>query len=334
MVNVRNAHQRFLVTFALVTAVLFALVFSTTNVEAATEKFSDIKEGESGYDEVMSLVDKEIVKGYEDGTFRPYTEVSRQHVALLLKDTLKLPVPKDISKVLSAYDDVSVNHEYAEEIAAVTEAEIFKGHHGSFLPRKSINREQMASVVVKAFHLTGNDTTVNLIDIEKVSPTHQENVKVLAQNGVTIGQLNSKGERYYDPFNRLKRVQFAILLDRTIQLSHSIDSVTDKQVTINGSKYEVSDSLEGIFNAENNEVLKNAKITFETKNNKIEKVTFLELNNDGTGDKSLVLKADDNTITGDVVVNGNYVTIQNLKITKDLIVIGEGFEGDGITVDG
>src|SRR5690606_39069267 len=102
---------------------------------------------------------------------------------------------------------------------------------------------------------------VELIDIDRISPTHQNNVKVLAQNGVTIGQINDKGERYYDPFNRLKRVQFAIFLDRALKLAQPIDSVTDSAVTIGGIDYEFDNSLAGILNENNNDALKNADIT-------------------------------------------------------------------------
>lgn len=187
-----------------------------------TEQFSDLLSGDSGYEETLDLVDQEIINGYQaDFTFRPHNKISRQHVAALLARALNLDTPTNVSKVLSIYKDVDVDHTYAKEIAAVTEADIFKGSSNVFNPSDNITRAQTASVLVRAFELEENDTDVNLIDLNKIGDSHRDNVEILAQNNITIGKLNSNGQRYFDGADNLNRVQFALFLYRSLETGNN-----------------------------------------------------------------------------------------------------------------
>ncbi|MGY0691358.1 S-layer homology domain-containing protein [Virgibacillus sp. FSP13] len=189
----------------------------TDFIDIKTSRFSDLIEGDSGYEETIDLVDKGIINGYPNFTFKPYRSITRQHVALMLAKTLDLTPKQGVENVLKEYEDVDRNHPYAEQIAAVTEAKVFKGSDGRFNPDEKITRAQMATVLVKAFALQEKDIDVNLIDLHRIDMSHRNNVKILAQNGITIGKQNSNGERYYDGTEDLKRVQFAIFLRKTME---------------------------------------------------------------------------------------------------------------------
>jgi|GEM_PF-5680134 len=301
---------------------------------AAGASFSDLKEGESGFNEVASLLEQNVIGGYSDGTFKPYAKLSREHAAVLLARAFELPEPANLAQTLSAYKDVAKEHPYAKEIAAVTEAKIFQGGSGQFNGKKEITREQMATVLVKAFNLKANGKEVDLADLQKVNAAHRENVKILAQHGISVGKMGQDGQHYFDGGVSLNRVQFAVFLDKSLKGPKSVDSITDGKVKISGKTYQVPDKLKGLFNAKNRELLADAGIAFETANGEIAKVTSLELVHGGTADQPAVLDGAGSEIDGSVSVKGKHVELSNLAISQDLNVYGEGFKGNGLKVGG
>jgi len=200
----------------LVTIPLFAPVPHAQ--AAAAPKFTDLKKGQNGYDEVVSLVSQQIIQGYGDGSFKPYANISRAQVAVMLTKAFKLPVPANVDKVLAPYSDVKKDHMYAKEIAAVTAANVFKGGTGKFNPNKPITRQQMATVLVKAFDLKASGKTPQFADAKQLDAIHRNNVNILAQNGISAGRAGKNGQLYFDGNVSLKRVQFAVFLDRAMKL--------------------------------------------------------------------------------------------------------------------
>ncbi len=316
-----------------------ASVLSGTQVAFADETvenktFTDLQKGDQGYEQVMALVNQDIIKGFGDNTFGPYKNVTRGQVAVMLSKALKLETPHNVAEILKQYNDVNEESIYANEIAAVTEAGIFKGTNGHFNTFDDITRSQVATVLVKAFGLTGNDTAIQLTDIHSIDESHRENVKILAQNGITIGKQNVKGERYFDGNDSLKRVQFAIFLDKSMKAENAISEVTNETVTISGVEYTIAEQLKGLFNENNEEALKGAHIEFETTEDKITKVSYLEVVNNGQADSALVLDAGNTEIDGNVEVTADFVTLKNVTVTGDLIISGSNFNGDTVTVEG
>lgn len=304
------------------------------SVEAAEKKFSDFDEEVSGFDEVMSLVDKGVVSGYEDGTFKPHKDITREQVALMLSDALKLEAPADLDKALSNYKDVNKDYWYAKEIAAVTEAGIFEGDDGSFLPKDSISRQQMASTIARAFALKATDSDVDLADLDKVSESHLSNVIALAQHEVVKGEPGKDGNFYFSAYKNLSRVQFSMMLDRAMHVNATIEGVSENTVTISGYDYTVDSEASGILNEENADALKNAKVSFDSNGSKIARVKDLQLNSNGTSDEKVVLDGGNNKVFGDLTINADSVSVKNVTVEGNLIIAGDDVDADGITVKG
>ena len=319
------------ITLGMVTA-LTLLVWNS--VEAAEKKFSDFDEEVSGFDEVMSLVDKGVVSGYEDGTFKPHKDITREQVALMLSDALKLEAPADLDKALSNYKDVNKDYWYAKEIAAVTEAGIFEGDDGSFLPKDSISRQQMASTIARAFALKATDSDVDLADLDKVSESHLSNVIALAQHEVVKGEPGKDGNFYFSAYKNLSRVQFSMMLDRAMHVNATIEGVSGNTVTISGYDYTVDGEASGILNEENADALKNAKVSFDSNGSKIARVKDLQLNSNGTSDEKVVLDGGNNKVFGDLTINADSVSVKNVTVEGNLIIAGDDVDADGITVKG
>ncbi|QDP41520.1 S-layer homology domain-containing protein [Radiobacillus deserti] len=217
--------------FTIISAAILVFLLPT-GTKAATS-FTDLEEGDTGYIETLSLVNQGIINGYSDGTFKPYKSITRQQVAVMLTNALHLETPANVDQVLAQFKDVDSDDLYAAQIAAVAESGVFKGSNGYFKPGSDITRSQMATVLVHAFDLEATNEEVDLKDLESIGSSHRENVKILAQHDISQGSLDKNGNRVFNGGQDLKRVQFAIFLDKTLALN------TDNEQYLDGDDSEV-----------------------------------------------------------------------------------------------
>lgn len=213
-----KSYRKFLATLT-TTAVLAAMIAPAANA-TETKKFSDVDEAYWAANEIYSLVEQGIINGYEDNTYKPEKSIERGQAANLLTAALKLDIPSD----LNAFEDVSIDSSFAKGAAATKAAGIFKGYEGKFGVGDVLTREQMASVLVRAFELEldPNGEDVSFTDWDAVSPTHQQNVKILAQHGITTG----KADGSFAPKAPVSRAAFAVFLSRALEIQ------TDENYTL------------------------------------------------------------------------------------------------------
>ncbi|MBM7571403.1 S-layer homology domain-containing protein [Aquibacillus albus] len=192
------------------TSVLAAV--SPASIDAAeVEDFTDVKLGGSHYDSIKALTEQGVISGHTSTEYGVYAGMERVHSAVMFARALDLEVPSDTDAVLDTYEDVDSDHEYAEEIAAVTDAGIFRGSGGYFGPSNTLTREQMATTIVKAFKLE-DDGYESIVHLDNVSPSHRSGVKILARYGIT-NQLDD-----FRPKELVKRGQFATFVYRVQQI--------------------------------------------------------------------------------------------------------------------
>src|SRR5699024_6769603 len=169
------------------------------------------------YDAIMALTEQEIIRGYENNEFKPWENITRQHAAVILSQVADFDIPEDVDKVLEDYNDVDGNHRYAEQIATLTEAGVFKGDEDdNFNPEENITRQQMASVLVLAFDLDERfgeleDVEVNL---DNVSKSHKDRVQILANLELT-NQLED-----FRPAEDITRAAFATFVHHAQSAGH------------------------------------------------------------------------------------------------------------------
>src|SRR5699024_214411 len=143
-----------------------------------------------------------------------------------------------IESVLEDYSDVNPGDRYAEEVAAVTASGIFKGTgDGKFNRYSNITRQQMATALVKGFNLKEYDTGEDVeIDRSNISDSHEENVQVLANLGITVKPMD------FNAYEDISRAAFSTFLVKTMEITEEIvvtsvnavegqtvDNSTDKQ---------------------------------------------------------------------------------------------------------
>lgn len=310
MSNKKKTYQKFVAS-----AVTTAVVASAIVPVASAGAIKDVKANSFGEKEINYLTSNNIIQGYADDTFRPAEKLNRGQAARLFARALNLS-PKTNNQ--HGFKDVPKNGELAAAVSAVSAAGIFKGANGEFDPNRPLTRQEMASVLVRAFNLKANTTAVNLKDLNSISPAHLNDVKVLYQNGVTVGFK----DQTFRPSGTVTRAEFAVFLYRGVA-PVKIEAVTDTTLKANGNTYQIAANLKGLFNSKNAAVLKNANVKFELQNNQITKVTYLEIVESGKSattefDGNLVLDAGNASVAGDVKVSANYISLKNLTINGNL----------------
>lgn len=207
--------------------ILGAVLF-VPSVGATGKTFTDFHQEDFGYDSVSYLVDKGIIDGYPDDSFKPNKSVNRAETAVMFQRALELETP--VGGI--SFKDVPENAYYKEAAAAVKEAGIFEGTgNGIFGPSDQLTREQMASVLVRAFDLKPVAAVeVQMTDTDKILSVHLQDVKVLYQNGITKGIGNGK----FDPKGSVTRAQFSVFLHRVLEEIDGSDNNEEPTENENG----------------------------------------------------------------------------------------------------
>ncbi|NOU97261.1 prolyl oligopeptidase family serine peptidase [Paenibacillus sp. LMG 31456] len=173
--------------------------------ETAPKSFSDVKENHYASKEISKLAQLGIIEGGSDGLFHPDSEITRGMTALWLSKALKLKEPVS----LKGFIDIPESSTYSLAVNALKENGIVQGDEGRFNPEALLTREQMASLLVRAFKLKENGVNVWFKDESLIGESHYKDVVRLKQHLIT-DQLE------YLPKNQVTRAQLVLFLSRAI----------------------------------------------------------------------------------------------------------------------
>ncbi|WP_185806779.1 5'-nucleotidase C-terminal domain-containing protein [Bacillus salinus] len=172
------------------------------------QKVHDVASKSTVYEAVNEIVARSIIT-LDNGQFYPTQAVTRGEAAQWLTTALNLQVPEK----LTVFSDVEETHAMAGAIAAVKAAGIFNGYDdGTFGADDTLTREQMATVLVRAFEFAATEKAVQITDKEAISPSHVANVEILLQNGISTG----KDDGSFAPHETVTRSMFALFLQRSL----------------------------------------------------------------------------------------------------------------------
>jgi trimeric autotransporter adhesin len=232
-----------------------ALVASAIGPVAANAAgFSDVSEDNVHYEGIMALTEKGLLKGYEDGTFKPAQKITRGQVAKIMARLIE-----GEGELEQVFDDVPVtaDEELVRAAHEVFNAGVFTGNNGNLKPADNITRQQMAKVLVEAFDLEHSDKYENnLTDLDTAYEEYREYIQILVENGIT-----QVADGKFRPLEHVSRAQFATFVYRILNATAEeevtaadIEAVTfvdenTLEVTFNGTLTEVNKedfSIEGV----------------------------------------------------------------------------------------
>lgn len=306
-------------------------------VASANSEFSDIPSTYNFHDEVVSLAGRGIVKGFEDGTFRPGDSVTRGQAAKIIAGILNL----DTENVKNpGFKDIPTTHQYYGAIAALSNAGIISGYEdGTYRSGEPVQRNHMAKIIAKAFELQA--TPGYLTPLTDVRSDYMDYVNALHEFGVTTGKTSTT----FDGSSNVTRgqlVAFVVRAEKAMEeagneVTFTISEVAGTTVKAKDATYEVATELQGIFSSSNAEVLKGAVLKAKVVDNEIVSIVALELNAGGQEGTFATLNGGNATIDGNLIVNADYIEVKNVTVKGNVTltdqVVNE-FGGDGLTTEG
>jgi len=153
-----------------------------------------------------------IVTGYNDGTFRPQSQVTRTEFVTMLMRALQLPL-SDANELTFADLDKIPAWARASVSTAVKAKIIYGFEDNTFRGDKPITRSEMVTILVRAFGLeTDSEAKPTFADVEKIPAYAQKSVAAAAEAGLVHG----KGNNLFAPNDNTSRAEAVVLILRLL----------------------------------------------------------------------------------------------------------------------
>ena len=195
---------------------LIFLVFHLHQTEtSATNQinFLDVNEGDRFEEYIADLVNREIISGFPDGTFKPDHAVKRNEAAIMIGRYLTL----DKTFTSSSFSDVNDNVTGAGYIESAMTAGIISGYgDGTFRPRLQISRAEMAIILDRTFSMEQSDIPFDDVDD---SIQAYGAIQALYGSGITEGYPDNT----FRPDQTITRGEFAAFMTRAINWEESAE---------------------------------------------------------------------------------------------------------------
>ncbi len=224
--------------------IVVLLIIASISLFSLAFAFNDIDESHWAYNEVSKMANDGYLKGYEDNSFKPNKEVTREEFAQMFYNVLG----KDASiKDMQNYFDVKEDRwSYkAVQLVGYSICETSDGYV-YFLPTQPIKREEVARVIADFFEMTVPVEYLEYPEVLAESAYHRKVAYELKQKyGVSdasaidmrytdavysmykSGYMKGVTETEFSPQSSLTRAQAAVLLYRIINKDNASQSSSD-----------------------------------------------------------------------------------------------------------
>lgn len=191
------------------------LVISSIGLSPASAQ-TPFKDVSSSDVEIDYLYNKGLIKGITTTQFGPDYSVTREQAATLIGRALGLNGTERKTK----FSDVSSTSYSSGYIQSAVDKGIITGYpDGSFKPKQTMTRGEMAFLLSRAFNLT-KTSTVFFSDIKL--DNHEDSLYTAANKVATAGISNGTGGGSYSPNKNLIREEFAIFLARALNSNFKV----------------------------------------------------------------------------------------------------------------
>lgn len=247
----------------LLSAVLSAsLLLSSIALPAFAVTFNDVESDATvswAKDSITKMTDAGYIKGYEDGTFRPYRAITKIESLILMSRMLGYE-NSEFSPVASAastaYKSIAskYNTTYANEISYLMYCGVLKesdlvDYASAANANTQLLRYQAAVLMSK---LMGADSeakaytvsTATYADDSAIPTTARPYVEYVSANNIMNGMdKTADGKAQFSPLTSLTRAQMATLLARMMDklelkyVGGTVDSVSSSKISVGGTSF-------------------------------------------------------------------------------------------------
>ncbi len=195
----------------------------------AGNPFTDVKDTDWFYEDVLFVYENGIMLGTSDTTFSPNGTATRGMMATVLWRMEGSPKPSG----KNPFTDVPDSEYYADAITWANEQGIFVGYGGGlFGPNDPITREQLATIFYryaeyKGYDLTPADSLNRFTDKGEIADWAQYAVKWAVGSGLMFGTTDTT----FAPKTTATRAQIAAMIHRFIEKYGLTEGVTATGLT-------------------------------------------------------------------------------------------------------
>lgn len=188
---------------------------SQTQTPQSNTAFSDLPASHWSAKAVEYLNKADIIKGYDDGTFIPDAEVTREEfTAMLVRAFLGVT-----ENTKTDFADVSESDWFASSVASAAEAGIVNGTGNAFGTGETISRQDMCAMLERTakacgISLSGKYGTILFADEAEIADYAKESVRLMQ----TAGVVNGVGNEMFNPTGKVTRAMAAKVIYELLML--------------------------------------------------------------------------------------------------------------------
>nr|WP_231594289.1 S-layer homology domain-containing protein [Paenibacillus algorifonticola] len=195
--------------------------FSKYAVMSYEAAFSDVPASHWAYDAVRSLTAKHIVFGLSNERFAPQKTTTRAEFTAMLVRALNLDTgAAGTTSTEQKFDDVSPDNWFYDEVDAAVAAGLIQGKEAqTFAPNEALTREQMASIMARAWVMMNDDeqpanqTALDFADASDISEWAKQAVAAVTELEI----MNGKNQNRFDPAATATRAETAQAINKFLQ---------------------------------------------------------------------------------------------------------------------
>lgn len=286
----------------------------------AAKTFNDLNPTADYYQPVSELLERGIVNGYSDGTFRPNQAVTRGQAAKMLALALKLNT-KSVKN--PNFKDVSSDHQYYPYIAALANKGIINGYSdNTYHPNEPITRGQIAKILTLGYSFAVADQLTH--DFKDVSSKNGNAYYI--QTLVNLKITKGKSPVSFNPSDPVTRAQLATFIvraeneDGSYNPLNKVSKIDGNKIYINSIPYTIDSSLRDMLNESNEAALQGAYVEGSFAGTTLKSITKLTLNASGTENRMLVFNGNGSSFSGQLILNGSYIQFKNWTLTGTVTI--------------
>jgi len=181
--------------------------------------FNDVDVGDEHYIAIKFLKDRNIIQGYEDGSFHPEREINRAEALKIILGTLYKAPQKGITAQID-FPDVSPNDWFAPQVEKGLENGIISGYpDGLFHPERTLNKAESLKMVLlqenNPLPVTINEPPYSDVPVDEWFASYAQ---VSKERGLFI---ENRSAGALEPEKNLNRGNFAELIYHMLQSSNN-----------------------------------------------------------------------------------------------------------------
>lgn len=188
------------------------IAFNPPIPHATALRFPDVQPGTWFFNPVNKLAEQGFLKGYHDGTFRPWQPITRGELISVAVKLYNLKLPTKITH--PPFRDIKLEDYFALPAAAAKKANWLKGYpDNTFRPHNPITRAE--AIKILTYHQNPPEPTPTTKTFRDISPTawYFQFIHFATQQNLITGYPDNT----FKPHHPLSRAEFAVIAARLLK---------------------------------------------------------------------------------------------------------------------